>query len=281
MDPQGEGAEALEPLEPLLQSLLAVAVAGVPVLRVTAAEIARMDDEQERISGNALASAILRDPLMTLRVLRFLHSHRTRSQTADITTMAHAIIMLGQARFFREFQQLPVLEDQVEPDALAVIRGLMSRARLAALLARDWALLRHDIDPEEVMVAALLHDTPELLHALALRAGCLPMQSQPDLRARLFARLEVPGLVAELNDDEPVHSVRVVNVRLACELACHCHEGWNAQAIATDLAAVQRFLRTSETQAWERVRKVVLLAAREWHYYQSPPAAAHMPFIGD
>jgi len=276
--PTGEGAEAADPL---LQTLLAVAAAGVPVLRVTAAEIARLRNDQERISGNAIASSILRDPLMTLRVLRFLYSHRTRSQTADITTMAHAIIMLGQARFFREFQELPVLEEQAKVCALEAIRALMSRARLAALLARDWALQRHDIDPEEVMVAALLHDTPELLYALAADPYGVSMETPANLRARLFAQLEVPGLVAELNDEEPVHSIRVVNVRLACELARHCHGGWNAQAIAADLAAVQRFLRTSEAQAWERVRKVLLLAAREWHYYQCLPAAAQMPFIAD
>jgi hypothetical protein len=274
--PSGESVEAAEPL---LQPLLAVAAAGVPVLRVTAAEIERMRSDQERISGNALAAAILRDPLMTLRVLRFLYSHRTRSQTADITTMAHAIIMLGQARFFREFEQLPVLEEQVEAGALEAIRALMSRARLAALLARDWAVQRHDIDPEEVMVAALLHDVPELLHGLTAGAAYCPVDTPAELRARLFARLEVPGLVAQLNDEEPVHNVRVVNVHLACELARHCHGGWDAQAIATDLAGVQRFLRTSEAQAWGRVRKVVLLAAHEWHYYQWLPAAAHMPFM--
>jgi hypothetical protein len=277
---QAPGSDA-EPHDSLVRSLLARADDGLPVLRVTAQEIARIGSEQEHLSGNALAAAILRDPLMTLRVLRFLYSHRTRSQTVDITTMAHAIIMLGHARFFREFQDLPVIEAHLHGDAAATVRALISRSRLAALFARDWALQRHDIDPEEVMVASLLHDMPELLLELTARPESPAGAVTPEHRAQLFARLQIPGLVAELNGEEPAHSIRVLNVRLACELARHCHAGWQAEAIAADLAEVQRFLRTSAPQAWERVRKVVLLAAREWHYYGSPPAAASMPFIAD
>ena len=264
--------------DPLVHALAARAADGVPVLRVTALEIARIGAAQDHLATNSISAAILRDPLMTLRVLRFLYAHRTRSQTADITTMAHAIFMLGQARFFREFEVLPLIEDVCAGAALAALRALMSRARLAALLARDWAVQRHDVDPEEVMVAALLHDMPELL--LALQGEAAPEVSAAQ-RAELFARLDVPGLVAELNTDQPAHSPRVVNVHLACQLARHCHGGWPAAAIAADLAELQRFLRTSEPQAWERVRRPVLAAAAEWRYYAAAPAAASLPFIAD
>ena len=122
-----------------LAELIQAVERGVPVLRATAVELDRMEREQERISANALSAAILRDPLMSLRVLRFLQSHRTRSQTADITTIAHALMMLGMARFFREFAALPILEDEpgLSADAAAVARAALSRSRLAALLAAD------------------------------------------------------------------------------------------------------------------------------------------------
>jgi hypothetical protein len=267
--------------DPLVRALVARADQGVPVLRVTAQELGRIGDVQDRLATNAIPAAILRDPFMTLRVLRFLHAHRTRSQTADITTMAHAIFMLGQARFFREFQVLPLIEDQCSGAALAALLSLMSRARLAALLARDWAVQRHDVDPEEVMVAALLHDIPELLLALQGDADAGAAVVSAAQRAELFARLDVPGLVAELNAEEPVHNPRVVNVHLACQLARHCHDGWPAAAIAADLTELQRFLRTSEPQAWERVRRPVLAAAAEWPSYGCLPAAASLPLIAD
>jgi hypothetical protein len=259
--------------------LLQQAAAGLPVLRATAEEIARLRAQQDRVSGNLLAAAILRDPLMTLRVLRFLYGHRTRSQTADITTIAHAIMMLGQARFFREFEQLPTLEERLDSAAAAQVRALMSRSRLAALFARDWAVQRHDVDPEEVMVAALLHDSVHLLSALC----AMPMDIEPAtteaLRTQLLAQLELPGLVAELNADAAVPNARVVNVRLACLFAEHCHAGWPRPPIEDDLAQLQRFLRTSPPQAWERVRRTALAAAREWHYYGTLPALALLPFV--
>jgi hypothetical protein len=273
--------DAAEIAEALVERLLQQAVEGVPVLRATAAAIDSLRAEPERVASSALVGAILRDPLMTLRVLRFLYSHRTRSQTADITTIAHAIIMLGQARFFREFEALPVVEDRLCGEPLEALRKIMSRSRLAALLARDWAVQRHDLDPEEVMVAALLHDVPKLLLVLAGRRVDPEARTPAGLREQLFARLDVPGLVRELNEDPPPHNPRVVNVHLACRLARHCDNGWPAAKVQADLAEVQRFLRTSEPQAWERVRKSVLAAAREWHYYGALPAAARMPFVPD
>ncbi|MGH8667066.1 MAG: HDOD domain-containing protein [Burkholderiales bacterium] len=267
--------------DPGVDILLQQAAADVPVLRATADEIARLRAEQERVSGNALAAAILRDPLMTLRVLRFLYSHRTRSQTVDITTIAHAIMMLGQARFFREFEQLPTLEERLDGAVLEQVRALMSRSRLAALFARDWALQRHDIDPEEIMVAALLHDSAHLLLVLCAMPVDVESSLADQLRAQLLARLEVPGLVAELNDETAAPNPRVVNVRLACVLARHCYAGWPSAPIQDDLAQLQRFLRTSQPQAWERVRKIALAAAREWDYYRTLPALALLPFVAD
>jgi len=274
-DPQGV-AELLE----------SVSVEGdVPVLQATVLELKRLERDQERISGNSLSAAILRDPLMTLRVLRFLQGHRTRSQTVDITTIAHAIMMLGQARFFREFADLPVLEVRLRsyPAAMQSIRAAMSRARLASLFARDWALQRHDLDPEEVMVATLVHDVADLLLSVRLPERHAD-DGQPlavDLRARLFDRLGLPGLIRDLAQDGQREEPRVLNVRYACDLAAHCATGWHDPAIATDLAHVQRLLHISPPELWLRIRRVVLQAAREWTFYGVRPAASYLPMLPD
>lgn len=268
-----------------LAELLQAVEAGVPVLRTTALALERLERDQDRISGNALSAAILLDPFMTLRVLRFLQTHRTRSQTVDITTMAHAIMMLGQVRFFREFRKLPVLDDTLapQPAALARIRSGMSRARLAALLARDWAVHRHDMDPEEVMVAALVHDIADLLAILCWPATEVGWSSSAaaELRLRLFEHLGLPGLIRDLAQDASEHDARVLNVRYACDLARHCAHGWFDPAIAADLANAQRLLHISPPEIWERVRRTVLAAAREWMHYGVRPAASFLPLLPD
>lgn len=266
-----------------LATLLHAVEAGVPVLRATALELDRLERDQDRISGNALSAAILRDPFMTLRVLRFLQSHRTRSQTEDITTIAHAIMMLGQARFFREFKKLPVLDVTLKshPIAFARISHGMSQARLAALLARDWSAHRHDMDPEEVMIGALLHDVVDMLVTLCWPGaeGSLSPAVAADLRLNLFERLGLPGLIRDLAQDGNEHDPRVLSVRYACNLARHASRGWFDPAIEVDLAHAQRLLHVSPPEIWDKVRRVVLNAAREWTHYRVKPAASLLPLI--
>jgi len=267
-----------------LQSLVAAVQAGVPVLRATTAQLASLQANADTVAGGALANVILRDPLMTLRVLRFLQGHRTRSQTQDITTVAHAVMMLGQARFFREFSSLPCVDDLLAGHAATfeAVRALMSRARLAALFARDWAVQRHDMDPEEVMVAALLHDLIELLLLLECpdKPSLPAPAAQVELRAALFVRIGLPGLIGELTDDnETLVQPRVLNVRIACALARRLDAGWQQPGIDTELERVQRLLHVSAVEVWERVRRVALQAAREWRFYGILPAAARLPLL--
>ena len=263
-----------------LDRLLALGESGVPVLRATVDELVRLERAQERIASAELATAILRDPLMTLRVLHYLHRHRTRSQTHDITTIAHAIMMLGLQRFFREFAALPSIEDVLADaaDRIAGVHAMASRMRLGALFARDWAAQRHDIDPEEVMVAALVHDVVELLAECEWRghAPAFSGEASSALRSALFDRLGLPGLLAELTCEGDVPQPRVLNVSLACALARSCAGGWNDPAIEETLARVQRLLHISQAELWGRVRRVALQAAQEWRFYAIRPAAAYL-----
>lgn len=264
-----------------LDRLLALGESGFPVLRATIDALAGMERVQEQLASHELATAILRDPLMTLRVLHYLYRHRTRSQTHDITTIAHAIMMLGLQRFFREFQALPAIEDVLvdRPETLTAVHAAASRMRMASLLARDWAAQRHDIDPDEVMVAALVHDVMEMLVACAWRGDpfALTAETSDRLRAALFARLGLPGLLAELTCEGEILQPRVLNVSLACALARCCANGWNEPCLDETLARVRRLLHISEVELWTRVRKVALQAAREWRFYAIRPAAAYLP----
>ena len=267
-----------------LDRLLVLGESGFPVLRATVDALARMERAQEQLASHELAQAILRDPLMTLRVLHYLYRHRTRSQTHDITTIAHAIMMLGLQRFFREFRALPAIEDVLidRPETLTGVYAAASRMRMASLLARDWATQRHDIDPEEVMVAALVHDVMELLVACEWRGDppALTTEESDALRAALFSRLGLPGLLAELTCEGETLPTRVLNVSLACALARCCATGWNEPCLDETLARVRRVLHTSEVELWARVRKVALQAAREWRFYSTRPAAAYLPMQG-
>lgn len=254
------------------------------MLRATAAALKAMRASIDRVSANEITAAVLRDPSMTLRVILYLKAHRARSQTADITTIGHALMMLGLNRFFDEFANLPVLEDALarSPERLAAAQAVISRGRHAALYARDWALVRHDLDPEEVMVAALLHDLPELvLHCSVggdnVDAEAWRQSGLQQMTVLLRARWPLPALLAELIDERRAGQPRVAIVALACRYAKHTERGDPDALGEADLDQARRVLHISAAELWLRVRRTALAAAREWNCYGVRPAAYYWP----
>lgn len=239
-----------------------------PVLRHTVQELDELRADAERVNGRVLAGVILQDPMMTLRVLEYLERHRRKSQNADITTIERALMMIGVDPFFREFQNLPLVEDALKPypQALLGLLKVVSRGRKASHWAREWAVIRHDLDVDEITVATLLHDTAEILMwcfapSLALKvrerqAADRTLRSATaqretynidlhSLQLALVKAWHLPTLLATLMDSGHAEHPRVRNVKLAVDLARHSANGWNDAAIPDDLAAVLDLLHIS------------------------------------
>lgn len=242
--------------------------ADLPVLRHTENELNRLREDAEKVNARVLASIILQDPLMTLRVLAYIEEHRRKTQNADITTIERALMMIGVIPFFRDFQQLPMIEDSLKPypKALLGLLKVIARARRAARWARDWALIRHDLDVDEITVAALLHDVAEILMwcfapDLALRVRNLQIQDRSlrsataqlqvynitlhDLQLGLARTWQLPELLTTLMDRDKADHPRVRNVTLAVDLARHSANGWNDAALPDDYKAIAELLHIS------------------------------------
>ena len=113
--------------------------AELPVLRHTVHELQAMREDIDRVSGRQIAGTILRDPMMTLRVLAYIEANRRARQTTDITTVERAIMMIGIVPFFRDFDELPLIEDALRPhpQALLGLLKVVKRDRRAAQWAHD------------------------------------------------------------------------------------------------------------------------------------------------
>ncbi len=272
------------PLPDLASWVSYLGEADIPVLRRTARELARLRENEENVTGRQIASVILHDPLMTLRVLAYIEAIRSQSQNADITTIDRAIFMLGVTPFFRKFEALPLVEDtlQAHPQALIGLLRVITRARHASLLARDWAIVRHDLDVEEVTIAALLHDTAEILlwcFAPALMSRIRALQEQDrslrsgaaqlrvlglpvaDLQLALARGRHLPELLLTLMDEAQADHPRVRTVVLAVHLARHLARGWEDAAIPDDLAAIGGLLSIAREPLVERIGRILGLPA--------------------
>ena len=112
------------------------------------------------MSGRRIASVILGDPLMAMRVISFLERKRGATQNHDITTIDRAVMMMGITPFFREFSDMPVVEDLLAnrpKGAHQAAQGHRSRTACSGF-ARDRAAIRHDLDVNEITLAALLRE---------------------------------------------------------------------------------------------------------------------------
>jgi HD-like signal output (HDOD) protein len=250
--------------------------AEIPVLRHTLQQLAELRENATKTNARVISSVILHDPLMTLRVLAYIEAKRSQSRKTDITTIERALMMIGMEPFFNDFQDLPVVEEQLKPYPRALL-GLLKtikRARHATHWARDWGVYRHDLDVDEISVATLLYDFAEILMwcfapQLALQVvekqqadrtlRSVAVQAETygvplyQLKQALAEAWHLPKLLVTLMDPENAEHPRVRNVKLAVDLARHSANGWDDAAIPDDFKGIGELLHLSQEAVLRRL----------------------------
>lgn len=249
----------------------------LPVLRVTKRRLDEMRADLERVDARELAHVILQDPIMTVRVLAYIQPMRGRALQHDITTIASAVMMAGMEPFFRRFEELPTIEGMlkgVDPHALLGVLQVIRRAQRAADYAQDWAIWRHDVNMEEVRIAALLHDLTEILIwcfapklGLDIRAQQIAKPTMrstdaqkhiinntfQDIQLALCQVWHLPELLLRLIDDSNAEQPRVKNVALAVRLARHSSHGWDDPALPDDFTDIGQLLNITPEAVRQRI----------------------------
>lgn len=243
--------------------------AELPVLRHTGLELQQLRDNADQTDARQIAATVMHDPLMTLRVLQYIERHRGQRQVTDITTIERALVMIGIGPFFRDFAQLPAIEDQLKahPRAMLGLLKVIARARRASSWAHDWAIMRHDLDTDEVTLAALLRYTSEMLMWCFAPALALPAQERQsrdhklrssgvqqetyntkldELQILLAKKWRLPELLTTLMDPNEAEHPRVKNVKLACDLARHSANGFDDAALPDDYTAIGDLLHIDQ-----------------------------------
>ncbi len=250
---------------------------SLPVLRVTKRHLEEMRENIDRVDARELAKVILQDPIMTVRVLAFIQPMRGHALQRDITTIAGAVVMAGIEPFFNRFAELFTIEDQLKEAGHHALLGVLQtvrRSQRAADYAQEWAIRRHDINMEEIRIAALLHDLAEILiwcsaPQLGLRIHELQKhhptmrsveaQTQVlgfpllELQRALCNAWHLPPLLLNLFDDEHIDTPRVKNVALAVRLARHSSHSWEDPALPDDYNEIGQLLNISADTVRQRL----------------------------
>lgn len=243
-----------------------ISTADIPVLKQTARGIARLQEDEDKLSARAITAAVLNDPMMVFRVLSYSQKHKSKHQLQDLLQVEQAILMMGTTTFFRDIPANFLVEDTLKDNltALTHLLRLIRRAHRAAHFAADWATHLADLHAEEVRIAALLHDLSEMLmwcfapdkmntihnmqHAdKTLRSHAVQQEvlgfKLHDLQKELVEVFQLPPLLSKLMQDEASGEQRVRNVTLAVNLARHSANGWDDAALPDDYHDIAEFLR--------------------------------------
>jgi HD-like signal output (HDOD) protein len=246
--------------------------ADIPVLKQTARDLATLHEEENKLSARNVENAIAADPMMTVKLLRYLQQHKRKSQTSEVVQVEQALIMLGIEVFYTKVPAAPLVQEALvgQTEALIQLLHVIHRGHRASNYARDWAIRLNNMHYEEVRIAALLHDMAEMLmwcfapqdmlkiRAIqqkdkALRSRAVQEQvlgfALSDLQQELIKEWSLPQLLLTLLDDGNAKQTQVRNVVLAVNFARHSANGWNDAALPDDYRELGELLRISPADA--------------------------------
>lgn len=248
--------------------------ADLPVLKQTARDLSLLREDDEKLNAHSVASIISRDPMMTVKLLRYLQQHKHKIQSMDVIQVEQALMMLGLEPFFNNVTAQPLVEESLKAHlpALPAVLRVVHRSHRASEYAKDWAVRLHDLHFEEVRAAALLHDISEVLmwcfspiqmleirdrqkNDKTLRSQIVQQEvlgfTLTALQHELVIRWGLPPLLFNLMDDASASQVRVRNVVLAVNLARHSANGWDDAALPDDYTEIGELLRMPTTEVME------------------------------
>lgn len=239
--------------------------AVIPVLKQTARDLTALHEDAENISARGVTAIIARDPMMTVKLLRYLQQNKHSKQVHEVIEVEQALLMLGVEGFFRKLPPQPLMDEMLRPhmQALIYLLHVVHRSHRASSYAFDWAVRLRDLHFEEVRIAALLHDLAEMLMWCFAPAEMLEIHAmqQHDKDMRSFDAQEqvlgfsltalqlalarewgLPKLLVTLMNEECAEDPRVRNVILAVNLARHSANGWDDAALPDDYVDVGELL---------------------------------------
>jgi HD-like signal output (HDOD) protein len=239
--------------------------AEIPVLKQTIRELTALREDAENISSRAVAEIIANDPMMTVKVLRYLQHAKRHSQKHEVVEVEQALLMMGVEPFLRNVPPEPPLDVVLRghEEALVCLLHVVRRSRRASSYAFDWALQLRDLRFAEVQTAALLQNLAEILMWCfatdeMLRVQTLQQQNKAlrsrdaqeqvlgfaldDLQLALAREWSLPGLLLNLMDGRCATQARVRNVVLAGNLARHSDNGWDDAALPDDYKEIGELL---------------------------------------
>ncbi|WP_019625429.1 HDOD domain-containing protein [Thioalkalivibrio sp. ALJT] len=240
-----------------------------------------------------LAQYAERDPGLALRLIQQANGSR-RGLRHEVHALADAIGMLGLQGVHRIVREAPRVADAVR--RAQAYRDLAAQSRLAALIAVEVAGLRHDSEPGEVALAALLNqlgflalliaDEPRLDRLLVmLELNALPDEASyvalgyatDDLSRAMTEQMALPELLTGTQRAVNAMHPRALEVMASSALAWQILRGMDTARGDRDLQLLARLAGQNEKVLVDRLDGVIERFNQDAAVYRRSPLERGIP----
>ncbi|MBM3114449.1 HDOD domain-containing protein [Jeongeupia naejangsanensis] len=253
---------------------MALFEAPLPALQLTRDRLTAQLRRAERVKPVEVAEIVLNDPLLTAAVLRDISRRPRTSVSVDVTSIEAAVMLFGVVPFLERQARGPAIEVVLAGDSprLARCLDLVSRAQLAARMAKRAGIERMDARPEELQIAALLSTLTELLAQLFGGEVILPLES-------VLEDWQFPEVLRQLvaPNESPSHRQQLQYAMVS--LATLFEAGWWSDAISVSLQQAANALDRPESLVWQVACESLLAHARAPLAATVAPPARWLPML--
>ena len=166
--------------------------AEIPVLKQTARSLSKLQQDVQHMNARIFAQIVKNDPLMMVKLLRYMQSHKHFAQKHDVFEVEQIALMLGLETTLEQVPAQPLVEEILtqsgNTSALVYLLKTAHRANIASTYAFDWAVRLHDLHYEEIRIAAFLHDIAEIL------MWCFSPKEMLQIKLQLIGRVHARKL---------------------------------------------------------------------------------------
>lgn len=267
-----------------------LAMFDLPVLANTRSLIREMA-EDPRFSLKDAGSRLMRDPGLALKIMRLAGTVQQRHFKVDPVNLNQAAMLLGIGKIREASEALAVIEDHYPPHVQSQLRRLYGRSVYTAMMAEDWARRRHDIDPDEVALGALLNslgglvlwaalpDKMERLTELKEQRGALPHEAEYVVLGfgierfghELACQWKLPQLVREGMEAKRAQESRTLGVIIAVQICRAAAYGWRGADVAENVRLAADYLGLDDEAFAEAVNGVTEDFNAIVDYFGLPP----------
>lgn len=267
--------------------------ATLPALPISVETLAQLSAD-ENVNMWNLARVVEKDPGLSVALLRRVNSGNHKRLRTEVTTVEHAMMMLGLTQVRTLPNAIPLIDKVGEPKGRARAMGLIARSYHAAHQARELARLRKDLEPDEIFLPAMLHNIGAMLlwlyapakmaqiEELTARQQMEPEEAQyvvlgfgiDHLTLELARRWGLPALLQESLKSESAQKSRVYGIMLAVQVARAAERGWYHAEMTQLLEQLAELLGHQFGDTCARIHRFAVEAAQATACSRIVPAAA-------